>query len=110
VTFRGNGRRRIFVDDRDRERLLWRLEQSTELYDVRLYLLCLMDTHFHLVVETPRSNISRFMQSVLTGYSVYFDLSKNVVQVCRAESEGSGARIGLRHRHERLDAAEAFEI
>lgn len=36
-----------------------------------------MDNHFHLVVETPRANISRFMQSVLTGYSVYYNLKHN---------------------------------
>ncbi|MFC1452508.1 transposase [Verrucomicrobiota bacterium] len=84
ITVRGNGRRRIFCDERDRERLMWRLGESVALYDVRLYLLCLMENHFHLLVETPRANISRFMQSVLTGYSVYFNLrhrtSGHVVQ------------------------------
>ena len=74
VTVRGNGRRSIFTEDGDRERLLWRLSESRELYDVRIYLYCLMDNHFHLVAETPRANISRFMQSVLTGYTVYFNL------------------------------------
>jgi len=77
VTVRGNGRRRIFHDDSDRERFLWRLSESADLYEVRIYLFCLMDNHFHLVVETPRANISRFMQSVLTGYSVYYNLKHN---------------------------------
>ena len=79
VTVRGNGRRKIFLDDADRERLLWRLGESVELYGVRLYLFCLMDNHFHLLVETPRANISRFMQSVLTGYTVYFNRRHNSV-------------------------------
>ena len=74
VSVRGNGRRRIFRDDRDRDRLLWRLCESKDLYDVRVYLYCLMENHFHLLVETPRSNISRFMQSALTGYTVYYNL------------------------------------
>ena len=73
VTVRGNGRRRIFLEDANRERLLWRLAESCDLYEVRLYMYCLMDNHFHLLVETPRGNISRFMQSVLTGYTVYFN-------------------------------------
>ena len=77
ITVRGNGRRRIFHDDSDRERLLWRISESADLYEVRIYLFCLMDNHFHLVVETPRANISRFMQSVLTGYSVYYNLKRN---------------------------------
>jgi REP element-mobilizing transposase RayT len=77
VTVRGNGRREIFRDDSDRERLLWRLSESADLYEVRIYLFCLMDNHFHLVIETPRANISRFMQSVLTGYSVYYNFKHN---------------------------------
>ena len=38
-----------------------------------MYLFCLMSTHFHLVVETPRGNLGRFMQGVLTGYGVYYN-------------------------------------
>lgn len=74
VTVRGNGRRRIFIDDRDRDRILWRLCESKETYQVRIYVYCLMDNHLHLLLETPRGNLSRFMQSVLTGYTVYFNL------------------------------------
>jgi len=74
VVVRGNGRRRMFLDDRDRDRLLWRLCESRELFETRVYAYCLMDNHFHLLVETPRANISEYMHSVLTGYSVYFNL------------------------------------
>jgi len=74
VSVRGNGRRRIFLEDANRERFLWRLGESKEQYAVRIYLYCLMDNHFHLLVETPRANISSFMQSLLTGYTVYFNL------------------------------------
>lgn len=77
ITVRGNGRRKIFLDDRDRERILWRLAESKELYGVRIYLYCQMDNHFHLLAETPRANVSRFMQSLLTGYTVYFNLRHN---------------------------------
>ncbi|MFC1463063.1 transposase [Verrucomicrobiota bacterium] len=79
ITVRGNGRKAIFLEDSNRERLIWRLAESCELYEVRLYLYCLLDNHFHLLVETPRGNISRFMQSVLTGYTVYFNLKYDLV-------------------------------
>ena len=46
ITVRGNGRRRIFVEDTNRERFLWRLAESKEQYGVRVYLYCLMDNHF----------------------------------------------------------------
>ncbi|MEK7752539.1 MAG: transposase, partial [Acidobacteriota bacterium] len=73
VTARGNGRQAIFYDDADRERLLERLAESVESYGVRVYLYCLMSNHVHLVLETPGANLSRFMQSVLTGYTVYYN-------------------------------------
>ena len=68
VTVRGNARQKIFLDDRDRRALCARLAESVKAYGVRLYLYCLMDNHFHLVLETPRANLQRFMQSVLTAY------------------------------------------
>ena len=73
VTSRGNDRRAIFHDDRDRMRFLENLNQSAELYRVRVYLYCLMLNHIHLVVETPLGNLDRFMGSLLTGYTVYFN-------------------------------------
>ena len=74
VTVRGNGRREIFLDDRDRERFLRRLAESVETYATRLHAYCLMPNHLHLVLETPRGNLARFMQSLQTGYAVYFNL------------------------------------
>lgn len=74
INIRGNARGVIFVDARDRERFLERLAESVETYNIRLYLFCMMTNHTHLVAETPDSNLSRFMQSILTGYAVYFNL------------------------------------
>lgn len=74
VTVRGNARQRVFVDDRDRNQFLKRLGESVETYDIRLYLFCLMSNHFHLLLETPRANLARFMQSLQTAYAVYFNL------------------------------------
>lgn len=74
VTARGNARQRIFGEDADRERFLERLAESVANCGVRVYLYCLMENHFHLVLETPGANLSGFMQSVLTGYTVYYNL------------------------------------
>lgn len=73
VTCRGNERRAIFKDDQDRVRFLDRLAESAETFQVRIYLYCLMPNHLHLVVETPLGNLSRFMSSVLTGYTIYYN-------------------------------------
>jgi len=74
VTCRGNERGVIFKDDHDQQRLLDRLAESQEMFQVRVYLYCLMPNHFHLLVETPLGNLDRFMGSVLTGYTIYYNL------------------------------------
>lgn len=50
-----------------------RLSYSIEEYQFRLYAFCMMTNHYHLVLETPHANISEFMQSVETGYHLYFN-------------------------------------
>ena len=74
MTICGVERRRIFADDRDRERFLEQLAVAVEDCGVRLYLFCLMTNHVHLLVETPRGNLSRFMLKLQTAYTVYFNL------------------------------------
>jgi REP element-mobilizing transposase RayT len=74
VTARGNDRRAIFRDDADREHFLRRLRESVAQFEVRLHLFCLMDNHIHLVVETRRANLGRFMHRLQTAYTVCFNL------------------------------------
>ena len=64
----------LFEDDADRERFLSRLSDRVEQYHIRLYLYCLLSNHVHLVFETPEGNCSKFMQSLTTAYTVYFNL------------------------------------
>lgn len=77
VMLRGNWRQNIFRSDNDRTRLLKRLKESANTYNTRIHLFCLMTNHIHFVLETPEGNISRFMQSFTTGYTVYYNLCHN---------------------------------
>jgi REP element-mobilizing transposase RayT len=70
----GDARSRLFRDDSDRERFLGCLSERVEQFNIRLYLFTLMTNHFHLVFETPEGNCSKFMQSLSTAYTVYFNL------------------------------------
>ena len=73
----GDGRlaqSRLFIDDADRKRFVERLAERVEQYNIRLYLFVLMTNHFHLVFETPGGNCSKFMQSLSTAYTVYYNL------------------------------------
>ena len=56
--------------DPDRARFLAQLAESKELYSVRLFLVCLMPNHFHLLLGTPGGNLSQSMGRLLTAYTV----------------------------------------
>jgi REP element-mobilizing transposase RayT len=72
VTSRGNGRADIFHSDEDRQRFLAQLAEHLHQCAVVLYAYTLMDNHVHLLVRTPRANLSRFMQRLLSSYALYW--------------------------------------
>lgn len=69
VTSRGNARQPIFRDDRDRERLLRTLEQVVDRYHWLCHAYCLMNNHYHLVVETPEANLTKGMRQLNGVYT-----------------------------------------
>lgn len=70
---RGWERRRIFVDDGDREHFLELLAGLMEKYRVEVHAYVLMDNHHHLIVRTPDANLSAAMQWFNTSYSAWFN-------------------------------------
>ena len=70
VMNRGNARQRVFRCDGDHELLLDKLGSAVEAFRVSLLAYCLMPNHFHLYLATPEGNLSRFMQSFLTAFTV----------------------------------------
>ena len=68
VTVRGNNRQCVFHADADYLRFLAQLSDCLEKDRVILYAYVLMPNHFHLFVETPGGNLSRFMQRLNTAY------------------------------------------
>jgi REP element-mobilizing transposase RayT len=73
VTCRGNARQPIFRDEHDRQAFVSRLGVSVATYQVTLHVYVLMPNHFHLVVETPRANLSEFMRHFNVTYTGYFN-------------------------------------
>lgn len=63
----------LFEDDADRNRFIDRLSERVEQFNIRLYLFVCMANHFHMVFETPHGNCGKFMQSLTTAYTVYFN-------------------------------------
>ena len=72
VTSRGNGRADLFYSDEDRQRFLAQLAHHLHLCAVDLFAFVLLDNHFHILCRTPRANLSRFMQRLLSSYALYW--------------------------------------
>jgi REP-associated tyrosine transposase len=64
VTTRGNAGGRIFRSDKDREYFLDLLAFIIERFHWLCHAWCLMDNHYHLIVETPEGNLSRGMRQL----------------------------------------------
>lgn len=73
VTTRGNARQDIFVDDEDRQRFLGGLTRVVSRFHLLVHAYCLMDNHFHLVVETPEANLSQAMRQLNGVYTQAFN-------------------------------------
>lgn len=73
VMARGNERRAIFRSDADRERFLQTLAEMVSRFGVLVHVYCLMPNHYHLVVETPRGNLSRALGWFQVTYTVRFN-------------------------------------
>jgi len=73
VTSRGNARRSIFKDETDREMFLRILEEVNDRYHWFCHAYCLMNNHYHLVIETPDGNLSKGMRQLNGVYTMRFN-------------------------------------
>lgn len=64
ITSRGNGKQKIFFEDNDRRIFLSLLWEVIERERWICYAYCLMDNHYHLLIETTRPNLSRGMREL----------------------------------------------
>jgi putative transposase len=73
VTSRGNDRKPIFKEDSDRELFLSTLTHVNERFHWICHAYCLMNNHYHLVIETPDGNLSKGMRQLNGVYTQTFN-------------------------------------
>jgi REP element-mobilizing transposase RayT len=73
LTARGNRKQTTFTDARDRERFLQLLGREIEHYGWRCHAYCLMTNHYHLLIETPRGDLSAGMHHLNGVYAKWFN-------------------------------------
>lgn len=73
MTNRGNAGERIFLSDREREKILKYLKTAFDRFSLIVHAYYLMATHYYLQVETPEATISKALQLLNVNYVVYFN-------------------------------------
>lgn len=73
ITSRGNARATIFKDNNDWQEFLEILKRVIRRYRWVCHGYCLMDNHYHLIIETPMGNISEGMRQLNGTYTQYFN-------------------------------------
>jgi len=73
VTNRGNERKAVFRDDQDRKMFLDTLKGVTLRYNWLCHAYCLMENHYHLLIDTPDGNLSIGMRQLNGVYTQGFN-------------------------------------
>jgi REP element-mobilizing transposase RayT len=73
VIARGVDRCAIFRDDEDRRAFLVQLDRCLERHRWTIHALCLMTTHYHLVLDTTRVDLSHGLQRLNGRYAQEFN-------------------------------------
>jgi len=74
VMSRGNRRYSIFKDDMDYEMFIECLKVVKEQYDLKIYSICLMTNHFHMVIGTGGTEIWKIMHKLLLSYAASYNM------------------------------------
>ncbi len=64
ITARGNARQKIFLSDEDRNLFLDVFASTVKRYNWLCHSYCLMDNHYHILLETPDPNLSLGMRQL----------------------------------------------
>lgn len=73
VTSRGNAGEHVFQEDADRRLFLAVFTRVVDRFAWLCHAFCLMGSHYHLLLETPRPNLSRGMRSLNSVYAQAFN-------------------------------------
>lgn len=69
VMNRGNARQKIFKHPNHYNLFLKCLKEAVEMWELKLHAFSLLPNHYHLLIETPLSNLSRAMRHVNHVYT-----------------------------------------
>ncbi len=82
VMNRGIDGRTIFFEESLKKKFIEFLEEKKEKSKIRIFAYCIMDNHFHLVLENNGNRMGEFLKNLSSQYGIYYrkqDHSKGYV-------------------------------
>ena len=73
VMNRGANRQEIYLVDDDYEIFLEVVKETSKFFGIRIISYCLMPNHYHLLLQTPKANLSRAMRHLNGVYTQRFN-------------------------------------
>ena len=73
IVNRGVAKHKVYRCNEDKEKFLEIICKSCDIYKVNVHDYCLMDNHYHLLIETTTDNLSLFMRQINANYAIYFN-------------------------------------
>ncbi len=70
---RGVAKGKVFEDERDKAKFIELLASVAREYKFNIHSFCLMDNHYHILIENTRENLSSGMRQLNAQYASYFN-------------------------------------
>ena len=90
IVNRGVEQRIVYKDKEDFTMFLNLLCSGCLLYDVALHGYVQMSNHYHLLIETKKENLSKFMKHLNASYAIYFNKNINVQDTSGKDASSLG--------------------
>ena len=78
VMNRGRSRQKIYPETACYEDFLKCLDEAHARFGIEIHAYCLMGNHYHLLIKTPRGNLSRAMRHIDGVYTQRHNRRKKV--------------------------------
>ena len=62
----------IFVGPQNKSQFLDYLEAISKKYKIRVYTYCMMDNHYHLIIQNTSRKMSEFLKQLNGQYGMFF--------------------------------------
>jgi len=72
VMNRGVKKEPIFYDNKAKAKFVSELRSSADKFGITIYVYCILDNHYHIVLKNTKNNLSGFMKELNGNYGIYY--------------------------------------